>query len=90
MESLQFIRNNIYDTINLLDNDDNNVDETLKNKFYSIRFIKSSYDNILKNYENIEGFDKKRELNDYELLSYDKIKNYLDNFTNCSACSIRR
>ena len=77
MESLQFIRNNIYDTINLLDNDDNNVDETLKNKFYSIRFIKSSYDNILKNYENIEGFDKKRELNDYELLSYDKIKNYL-------------
>ncbi len=76
-ETLQYISNNIFDTINLLDNDDNNVDEPLKNKFYSIRFIKSSYDNILKNYENIEGYDRNTPLTYNELLRYDNIKNFL-------------
>jgi len=60
-EKLQSIYNNLDDTILLLD-DSSNMDEILKKKFYQINFIKNNYENILKNFKNVSGFEDKLEL----------------------------
>lgn len=48
-EKLQSIYNNLEDTIVLLDNN-HNMDEILKNKFYQINFIKNHYEKILNHF----------------------------------------
>ena len=53
------------------------MDEILKNKFYQINFIKNNYENILKNFKNVSGFEDKLELTNDQLLKNDDIKNYL-------------
>lgn len=76
-EKLQSIYNNLDDTILLLDNNNNIMDEILKNKFYQINFIKNNYENILNNFLNVSGFEDKLELNNYQLLKNEDIKIFL-------------
>ena len=75
-DKLQSIYNNLEDTIVLLDHN-HNMDETLKNKFYQINFIKNNYENILNNFRNVSGFEDKLELINDQLLKNEDIKNYL-------------
>ena len=75
-EKLTSIYNHLEDTILLLDNN-NIMDEILKNNFYQILFIKNNYENILNNYENINSFEEESELINEQLLKYENIKLYL-------------
>ena len=75
-EKLQYIYNNLDDTLLLIDNN-NNMDERLKNKFYQINFIKNNYENILNNFDKVSGFEVKLELDNNNLLQNNDIKKYL-------------
>ena len=52
---MKYIYNNLEDTILLLDND-YNMKEILKNRFYQIHFIKNNYENILNYLKNEDAF----------------------------------
>ena len=73
---LQYIYNNLLDTILLLDND-NNINEILKNRFYQIYFIKNNYERLLNYLKNEGGFQDKIELISDHLLKKEGIKIYL-------------
>ena len=75
-EKLESIYNNLDDTILLLDNN-NTMDEALKNRFYQIIFIKNNYENILNHFGNVRGFEDRLELMNDQLLKNPDIKNYL-------------
>ena len=75
-EKLNYINNNLYDTILLLDNADN-IDIALKNKFYQINFIKDNFERILDNFENVNNLKGEILLNNDELLDNEEIKSYL-------------
>ena len=75
-DKLESLYNNLEDTILLLDNNEG-MDEMLKNKFYQILFIKNNYENLLNNFENVSGFEDKLELINEQLLKNNDIKLYL-------------
>ena len=64
---LESLYNNFDDTILLLDNALKS-DDTIKNVYYQIHFIKNNYENILKNLENEGGFQGKIQLNEVSLI----------------------
>ena len=76
IDKLQSIYNNLDDTILLLDNN-HNMNEILKNRFYQMHFIKNNYENILNNFQNVSGLEDQIELINDQLLKYDDIKIYL-------------
>ena len=73
---MQSIYNNLDDTILLLNNNQN-MNEILKNRFYQINFIKNNFENILNNFQNVSGLEDKMELINDQLLKYEDIKIYL-------------
>ena len=75
-EKLTYIYNNLDDTILLLDNN-NNMNQLLKNEFYQINFIKNNYENILDNSDKVSGFIDEIKLNSNLLLKNKDIIKYL-------------
>ena len=75
-EKLQSLKNNLDDTILLLDNN-YDINEILKNRFYQILFIRNNFENIINNIENISGFEDELPLRNDQLLKYEEIKIYL-------------
>ena len=75
-EKMQSMFYNLEDTILLLDNNID-IDEIFKNKFYQINFIKNNYENILNHFDNVSGFEDKLELINDQLLKNEDIKLYI-------------
>ena len=78
-EKIQWLLNNIEDTLNILDNNIN-MDNELKSKFYQIITIKKIYEEIINKFDKIDGFVNEIKLSSEQLLSISEIKQILLKF----------